>query len=726
MHNGAYVQSQHWPILVIRLLLALLAAPAAAAAAPRRQPANPDDEGILRTKLPTVTVTATKEPEDAQKVPVSVTAVSRQTLADSGARIVSDAAIFAPNTFFSEFTARKLSNARFRGISSSPANPGITTYIDGVPQLNTNSSSLELLDVGQMEFVRGPQSALFGRNTLGGLVSIATARPSTSRWTGSFSAPFGNISSWGCARNASGPVTDKVSAGFALAHMERDGYTVNDLTGNTIDDRSAFSAKGQVLWTPAQNWEARVIVSGERARDGDYALNDLATLRQTPFHSAVNFEGFTDRDIFSTAIQTRRTGGPLVFSTTTGFVKWKTQDVTDLDYTPLPLITRDNTEEDFQFTQEVRVASADNAALQLSDALALRWQAGVFLFTQGYDQDAVNNFAPGLISQQLPIPDQPALAAVRSRRLRPRLLRAGRVHAEPEPRFHGRRARRLREQERDTQHVLRSGDRAADTSSTRKRTSPKCRRSSRWPIAFSPSTRSTASVSRGFKAGGFNAASLPGSEAYGEEHTWNLEGGVKTTWAEGRVSANAAVFYIDWDDLQLNVPNPNVPAQFYIANVGSAKSNGVELELNARAAPGVDLFGGIGYTHARFGDNSRSSGVDVSGNKLPSTPDYTTMLGGQYSRVLSSSMTMYGRGEVVFYGAFKYDDQNREGQDAYSLANFRGGVRGKFFFADLWIRNAFDTRYIPIAFSYASFAPSGFVGEMGAPRTFGLSAGVTF
>ena len=62
--------------------------------------------------------------------------------------------------------------------------------------------------------------------------------------------------------------------------MERDGYTVNDLTGNTIDDRSAFSAKGQVLWTPAENWEARVIVSGERARDGDYALDDLATIRR--------------------------------------------------------------------------------------------------------------------------------------------------------------------------------------------------------------------------------------------------------------------------------------------------------------------------------------------------------------------------------------------------------------------------------------------------------------
>ena len=123
-------------------------------------------------RLPTVTVRAEKEPENVQDAPVSVTAVTRQTLEDAGVRSVSDAAQYAPNTYFNEFTARKLSNARFRGIGSSPNNPAVTTFIDGVPQLNANSSSIELLDVQQIEFVRGPQSALFGRNTLGGLVNI--------------------------------------------------------------------------------------------------------------------------------------------------------------------------------------------------------------------------------------------------------------------------------------------------------------------------------------------------------------------------------------------------------------------------------------------------------------------------------------------------------------------------------------------------------------------------
>ncbi len=104
---------------------------------------------------------------------------------DSGATIVSD--LFAPNVYFTEFTARKLSNPRFRGIGASPANPAVATYFDGVPQFNTNSSSIDLIDVGQVEFVRGPQSALFGRNSIGGLINVTSARPSLSGWTGSLS-----------------------------------------------------------------------------------------------------------------------------------------------------------------------------------------------------------------------------------------------------------------------------------------------------------------------------------------------------------------------------------------------------------------------------------------------------------------------------------------------------------------------------------------------------------
>jgi iron complex outermembrane receptor protein len=246
---------------------------------------------------------------------------------------------------------------------------------------------------------------------------------------------------------------------------------------------------------------------------------------------------------------------------------------------------------------------------------------------------------------------------------------------------------------------------------------------------FQPGQMGYVSAGRGFKAGGFNPASPSGSEAYGEELTWHVEGGAKTSWANGRVRANAAVFFIDWNDLQLNLPNPAVPAQFYIANVGGARSAGLELELSARPQSSIDVFAALGYTHARFKDGSVSSGLDVSSNELPSTPGYTASAGVQYSHALGTRFfeaTMYGRAEAVFYGAFKYDDANIAGQEAYSLANFRAGVRGRRLFAEAWVRNAFDTRYIPIAFAYPNFASSGFVGENGPPRTFGITGGVTF
>src|SRR5512139_2514843 len=124
---------------------------------------------VPRITLPPVIVTAQKEPADASRLPVSVTAVSSDTTAGAGFGMVSDAVVFAPNSRVVELSARKISNLFVRGIGSSPSNPGITTFIDGVPQLNSNSANIELLDVAQIEFVRGPQSALFGRNTLGGL-----------------------------------------------------------------------------------------------------------------------------------------------------------------------------------------------------------------------------------------------------------------------------------------------------------------------------------------------------------------------------------------------------------------------------------------------------------------------------------------------------------------------------------------------------------------------------
>ena len=707
------------------IVIAFLGALIPAAAQAQQSSSSSSNQPVPSFQLPVLTVTAQKEPADAQSLPVSLTAVSEGVLRNAGVQIVSDAGILAPNAQFSEFTPRKLSNVRFRGIGASPANPAVTTYYDGVPQLNANSASIDLMDVSQVEFVRGPQSALFGRNALGGLINVTTARPSLAGWSGTLSVPFANGHARDIRGTIGGPVIDgKLGVGASLQYGRRDGFTTNDLTGNDLDSRSAFSAKGQVLWTPSRAWETRLIVTGERARDGDYALSDLGGLRQNPFHTMRDFEGFTNRDIIGTTIQTRHEGSAVSVTSTTGFLRWKTEDSTDLDYTPLPLATRNNAEESFQFTEEVRVASAAASPAQLA-SLPFKWQAGVFLFTQNYDQNAVNSYAPFVL---------PGLAIAASQTSPEASLNDVGIglYGQGTTTVGGRldltAGVRVDTEQRDA--LLRTfftpdlpfTARTVDTNKRFSDVSPQFAASYR----VQPTSIVYASVARGFKAGGFNPTSPVGLEAYGEEHTWNLEGGVKTTLGGGRVTANASVFRIDWEDLQLNLPDPAVPGQFYISNVGAATSSGVEFELNARVHPNVDVFSAVGYTRARFDHGSVSSGIAVGGNEIPNTPDYTATFGAQVSRPVTAVVSVYARGETTFYGAFKYDDLNIEGQDAYSLANFRGGARGRFVFVEAWIKNAFDTKYIPIAFAYGQQAPSGYIGEMGRPRTFGVNAGVSF
>jgi outer membrane receptor protein involved in Fe transport len=196
--------------------------------------AQPDASStpVIRFTLPPLTVTAQKEPADPQTLPVSVTAVPQGTLEEAAVRSVSDAAGYAPNTYFNEFTVRKLSNARFRGVGAGPTNPGVASYIDGVPQLNANSSSVELIDVEQIEFVRGPQSALFGRNALGGVINITSARPSLTKWSGGLSGPYGNFSTGDLRGAASGPiVANTLAASVGFGYSTREGFTKNDLTG---------------------------------------------------------------------------------------------------------------------------------------------------------------------------------------------------------------------------------------------------------------------------------------------------------------------------------------------------------------------------------------------------------------------------------------------------------------------------------------------------------------
>ena len=216
----------------------------------------------------------------------------------------------------------------------------------------------------------------------------------------------------------------------------------------------------------------------------------------------------------------------------------------------------------------------------------VKWQAGIEYFNQAYDQDAVNTFSAFVLNPQVGVSGRDALAGSVDRQQRRRPVRARarspsttRPTSPPGLRF---------DHESSDAHLntffspaIAPANVVAADQIVQRRVAAVCVRLSRQPAAHRLRSRRRAATRR--------AASIrrrcPGSEAYGEEHAWHVEGGVKSTLAGGKVAANAAVFFIDWDDLQLNVPNPFVPGQFYIANVGGARSSGVEFDVTARPQP---------------------------------------------------------------------------------------------------------------------------------------------
>lgn len=696
----------------LAVLCALLPAPAAA------QNQTPS------VILPPVIVTAERQPEDVKDVPASITPVTADTLKQSGVLSVTEAGIFAPNTVFTELSARKSSSARFRGVGAISGVPGVTTYLDGVPQLNPSSSNIELVDVDQIEFVRGPQSPYFGRNTLGGIVNVTSTKPNLARWTGMVMAPIGNNGLFDVRGNISGPLTDKAAISFAGGLQQRDGFTTNSVTGHKLDSREGQFMKAQGIYVPNANWEARFIYAHERDRDGDYALGDLSAIRIAPYRVTRNFEGFNNRDVNNITFKLKGSGQSVAVEATTGVIGWKTDDSTDLDYTQLPLGTRSNHEESTQFTQAVRFSSPDGAPMQVGSML-LTWQAGLDYFNQGFDQDAVNTFSAFVLSPLIGFPVDVHAPVANIDTFGVGLFLTATLslndRADVTAGLHY-------DHESTDAHLTTSFDPAVapPTIVTGEQSFDDV--SPHFAFGYQASDEHTvyASAARGYKASGFNPLAPAGNEVYGAEHAWNFETGVKSTLAGGKVSTTASLFFINWDDVQLNVPNPALPVQFYTSNAGNAHSRGLEFDVTARPRPGIDVFGSFGFAAARFDDGTSSNGIELGGKAIPYTPDYTAMFGGQLMKPVSSTFLAYGRIEVVLTGAFHYDEANTQEQEAYSIANIRAGARTNRFFAELWLRNAFDTRYVPVAVPYPGFAPSGFIGEMGRPRTFGITFGATF
>ena len=674
-------------------------------------------------EVQTVVVTARKLTEPLQSVPGAVTVQSADTMKSAGVNDLRDAACYVPNLTLGDFSVRRLTFPYVRGIGSGRNSAAVTTIIDGVPQLSYATANQEFLDVERIEFLRGPQGALYGRNTLGGAINVVPRLPGREPVT-SVSLAGGDHGLIDTRVSTEGPVgSGKAAGSFSAGYSTRDGYTKNDMTGNNLDSRESFFGRAQVLWPDEGPWSYRFSVNGEVDRDGDYALGDLASLRVRPYHVAHDYEGSSGRDLSQPVFTATRKSEEVDLISITAFQWWRSHDLTDLDMTPADLIRRDNEENQQAWIQEVRLTSAEAAPVKLGDRVAMRWLLGTMAYHSAYQQRAFNDYRPGAVAMLgLPLSyqqhDDADLNDVGvgiygqgiltfDERLELGLgLRNDYEH----------RSADLRQYASPAFMPGSNTDAGQDFNQVSPRAS--------LGYHLTPDVLPYVQVSKGYKAGGFNTLAIPGHADFNEETSLTCETGLKTVWLKNRVVVNVALFRTEWDDLQLDVPAGS-PGVFYIDNAGKARSEGGELELSVKPLTGLMLFGGLGLLKSEFRSDSLSGGRDVSGNDLPFAPNLTWHAGTEFEQKLCAKYTGFVRLEGVGSGRYYYDASNAESQDNYVLVNTRVGVGSRLWRVETWVNNLFDQDYVPIAFPY-QLAQSGYVGENGAPRTVGVSLNRAF
>lgn len=226
-----------------------------------------------------IVVTARKREENVQTIPLSVSAFSGDAIEARGIDRIDGLAAFTPNLTLQN-------NPSFGGAGSSAAiyirgigqkeflpttEPGVGVYVDGVYVARSVGALLDLVDVERVEILRGPQGTLFGRNTIGGAISIATNKPNDTAG-GKFSVTTGRYSRVDVKGMANIPLGETLFSKVSFASFNRDGYVRHLVDGRQLGDVGTLTGRLDLRWLASDNFEVNLSVDGTRDRNNGPAM----------------------------------------------------------------------------------------------------------------------------------------------------------------------------------------------------------------------------------------------------------------------------------------------------------------------------------------------------------------------------------------------------------------------------------------------------------------------
>jgi iron complex outermembrane receptor protein len=701
------------------------------------------NDDILLTE---VVVTARRRSETAQQVPIPISVIGGDLVEDAGAfnvnrvkELVPTVQLYSSNPRNTTLNIRGLGTTF--GLTNDGIDPGVGFYVDGVYYARPAATTLDFIDIEQIEVLRGPQGTLFGKNTTAGAFNVTTREASFIPGA-TFEVSYGNYGYIQAKASVTGPLSKKFAGRLSFSGTQRDGVLYNVVTEKPVNDLNNLGFRAQLLYTPTENTKIILAADGTRQRPDGYAqvvAGVATTLRpayrqfdqiiadlgyqlpsRNPFDRKIdhNTTWRSGNDLGGVSLNINTKIGPGTLTSTSAWRYWNWDPSNDRDFTALPVLTLSQaTSKHHQWTQEIRYAG--DLSSRLSGVI------GVFAIAQDLKTDPVHieesgsaqwRFSQNSTSEQWETPGLLDGYGIKTKSLLETFGAAvfaqidwtitERLHLLPGIRYNY--DQKKVDFNRQTYGGLQTDDpalialkRVVYTDQAFKADVDESNFSGQATLSYKVSKRvnTFATYATSYKPVGVNLGGLP--TASGEilidlarikpEYVNHFEIGVKTN-PSPKSTLNLTFYNTDIEDYQTQVQTAEVGVnRGYLANAEKVRVRGIELDGNIRINTNLSFYGAVAYTDGEYVSfknapvpleetGATNAFKDISGSELPGISKWASSFGGEVTSNLLKIMGQDSKLFIAFDTYYRSSFSSSPSPSKYLNINEYALVNGRFGF----------------------------------------------
>lgn len=642
-----------------------------------------------------IVVTARRIEESLQDTPVTVTAITRQTIDDYRLDRIDDFVLLSPNSIVPASDKKENSQIAIRGgrFVDPQVEPDFGLYRNGQYYGGPRTNLSALVDLERVEIMRGPQVGLYGRNAMNGAVNLVFATPNTEAATGYASVTAARWERYEVEGWFNAPVSDTFAVRAAAWYYDQgEGEHFNITLNEELDEQDTIGGRLSASWQASDTVDVLWVLETNET-DGPQTTEFIEEDRLIdPLGFGVNvpLPAETKRTIqrddpsmaesetlyFSQDVNWSTDNGVVTFAV--NYRDYEFVSTQDFDFTPFgvsafPTNLHRISDRDADVTDtNVELRWASNQDQRLSWITGISYLVEDFKFSTGVFTEidlSLIGFGPGVSDGTGFLvgdidTDSYAAYAVFTYAATDRLdlIFGGRYTSDDKTLHYDQFI-----QTDDPTIVALFGpvfpEFVLDDSQTFDNFSPEVGLA----YAINDNVNLFASYKEGFRAGSYNTTSTdPALLPYQDETATNFEIGIKSTLLDNRVRLNVTAFRFEIDDVLLRVLDPVNPLFSSLQNVGESETNGIEIEFATRPLEGLDIAAAVGWLDAEITSGEATdqgfapSDPNISGSQIPYTRDWTGSLLLNFSRPVNSAMSWFVNSNYRFQsgGNFRFEPTN--------------------------------------------------------------------